>query len=184
MGDKFRFQSNEDLSLFMNDKLLFRFLGDGNSPYRHLPLTFWMFEKQLTNNNCFEDITTLCDPEAIEYVRHEYEDTFHQLQKYIIPELLKLPAIDEEQFNFILKRRTGLTYLADMHHESSEISLENKMAIVRRNMSNPYEIHRFTVEDICSINKAYKDCMINTNSQIIQGIYESIVVDVNATFTK
>jgi len=171
-----------DLFFYINDNLTLRFIGNGNAPYTHLPLTFWMFERQFTGNNCFAKYKPKCNADTKEYVRQENDQKFYFMKNHIIPEITKLPT-SEEQFNKMIKG-CGLSYLADMLQPRAEILLEDKASVMSRDRLNPYEIHRFSIDDICTINKAYQTLMNNTNLNIIRCIYECIVNDVNAALSK
>jgi hypothetical protein len=183
MANTFKFKSTEDLFFYVNDNLAMRFIGDGNSPYTHLPLTFWMYEKQLTGNNCFKDYVPICNKSTIEYALNNYSDEFFWLNKYIMPEIITLPVKKEEEFNNIMKRE-GLSYLADMHLNGSEITLENKLGIVRGRIytEKPLEIYRFNTDDICSINRAFMKCMRDTaqiSMNMASSLYEGIILKTN-----
>jgi hypothetical protein len=179
MSNKFKFKSSEDFFFYINDELAMRFIGDGNTPYTYLPLTFWMFERQLTGNNCFKDHVSKSEPDVLDYVISSHSDYFYRLHNYIIPELMKLPLTSELEFNKLVTNN-GLSYLPEISYSGTEISLENNHAVVRKDVfNNICESHRFTIDDICSINLAYRDCMINSNCNLILGLYDTISKDIN-----
>jgi hypothetical protein len=172
MNNNFEFIDDDDLFLLKNGELELRFLGDSNNPYFYLPFQLWLFEKQMTGDDCFKNYRG----KHHEEINEKYRDMFYRINNHYIPARKNLPA-EESGFNLMLSK-VGLSYLSII--DPHKIILEQNNAVIKRlsqeeNNENPwFELIRYTSEDIHSISIAYRTCMLNSHSEIIKNIYEEI----------
>ena len=171
MGDEFRFDSSEDLIFYINNNAKMRWTGTDFIPYGKVPLTFWMFERQLTGNNCFWYHAPQNNMTYIRELSRQYKNEFLDVKEWITLELVKLPVSKINEFND-LAERTHLKYQNDL--SDTELVLEDNQVVMYKgkNISpgvreDKIAVRKFCIDDIVNINKEYRNCMLSHRTHVV-----------------